>query len=143
MPTIEKRIVRNVIALDESTSCADAARMMAERRIGSMGVRRNGKLVGLVTERDLIHTVMSRGASGTEIPLAEVARPDLPSVTPQSTERDAAHLMQSNFTRHLLVKQGDEVVGVISMLDVVQLMLEDNRWLIEQLHTFIRGGRGG
>lgn len=143
MPTIEKRIVRNVIALDESTSCADAAKMMADRRIGSIGVRRNGKLAGLVTERDLIHTVMARGAAGTDVTLGQLMRPDVPFVTPQSTERDAAHLMQSNFTRHLLVKQGDEVIGVISMLDVVQLMLDDNRFLIEQLHTFIRGGRGG
>jgi signal-transduction protein with cAMP-binding, CBS, and nucleotidyltransferase domain len=143
MPSIEKRIVRNVVALDESTSCADAARMMAERKIGSIGVRRTGKLIGIVTERDLIHGVMARGVSGTDVPLSQVMRTDLPFVTPQSTERDAAHLMQSNFTRHLLVKQADEVVGVVSMLDVVQLMLEDNRYLIEQLHTFIRGGRGG
>jgi CBS domain-containing protein len=143
MPTIEKRIVRNVIALDESTSCADAAKMMADRRIGSIGVRRNGKLVGIVTERDLIHRVMSKGTSGADVALAQLLSADQPFVTPQSTERDAAHLMQSHFTRHLLVKQGDDVVGVISMLDVIQLMLEDNRFLIEQLHTFIRGGRGG
>lgn len=143
MPTIEKRVVRNVIALDESISCADAAKLMAERRIGAIGVRRSGRLVGLVTERDLIQRVMSRSLSGAEVPLSEVMKADQPFVTPQSTERDAAHLMQSNFTRHLLVKEGDAVVGVISMLDVVQLMLEDNRYLIEQLHTFIRGGRGG
>jgi CBS domain-containing protein len=143
MPSIEKRVVRDVVALDESTSCADAARLMSERKIGSIGVRRTGKLIGIVTERDLIHGVMSRGVSGAEVPLSQVMRTDVPSVTPQSTERDAAHLMQSHHTRHLLVREGADVVGVISMLDVVQLMLEDNRWLIEQLHTFIRGGRGG
>ncbi|HEX8907796.1 MAG TPA: CBS domain-containing protein [Anaeromyxobacteraceae bacterium] len=142
MPTIEKYIVRDVIALDASTSCQDAAHLMEARRIGSVGVRRDGKLIGLVTERDLVYGVMAKGESMLK-PLGEVMRTDRPSVTPASTERDAAHLMQAHQTRHLLVKQNGEAVGVISMLDVLSLMLEDNRFLIEQLHTYIRGGRGG
>lgn len=141
MPTIEKRIVRNVIALDDTTPVAEAAQLMAEKKIGSVGVRRGGKLVGLVTERDLVWRVLAKG-EGAARTLADVLH-DAPTVTPSSTERDAAHLMQLHATRHLLVKDRDAVVGVISMLDVVELMLEDNRFLIEQLHTFIRGGRGG
>jgi CBS domain-containing protein len=141
MPTIEKVIVRDVIALDASTTCHDAAHLMEARRIGSVGVRKGGKLVGLVTERDLVYGVMAKGEQSSRT-LGEVAR-ELPSVTPSSTERDCAHLMRTHFTRHLLVKDGGEVVGVVSMLDVLSLMLEDNRWLIEQLHTYIRGGRGG
>lgn len=142
MPTIEKHIVREVVALDASTSCQDAAHLMEARRIGSVGVRRDGKLVGLVTERDLVYEVMARGGD-TAKTLGEVMRHDRPSVTANATERDCAYLMQKHQTRHLLVKKDAEVVGVISMLDVLSLMLEDNRFLIEQLHTYIRGGRGG
>jgi CBS domain-containing protein len=142
MPTIEKHIVRDVIALDASTSCTDAAHLMEARRIGSVGVRKDGKLVGLVTERDLVYGVMAKGGDGRKT-LAEVMRADRPTVSPTSTERDCAHLMQSQGTRHLLVKKEGEIVGVVSMLDVLSLMLEDNRFLIEQLHTYIRGGRGG
>ncbi len=142
MPTIEKHIVRDVIALDASTSCQDAAHLMEARRIGSVGVRRDGKLVGLVTERDLVYEVMAKGGD-TGKTLGEVMRDDRPAVTANATERDCAHLMQRHQTRHLLVKKDAEVVGVISMLDVLSLMLEDNRFLIEQLHTYIRGGRGG
>jgi CBS domain-containing protein len=141
MPIIEKRIVRDVIALDDTTPVAQAAQLMAERKIGSVGVRRGGKLVGLVTERDLVWRVLAKGDAAAKT-LADVMR-DGPTVTPSSTERDCAHLMQLHATRHLLVKDGGNVVGVISMLDVIELMLEDNRFLIEQLHTFIRGGRGG
>jgi len=50
--------------------------------------------------------------------------------------------MQTHSARHLLVKEGDVAVGLITMLDVLSLMLEDNRWLIEQLNTYIKGGRG-
>jgi len=142
MPTIEKYIKRDVIALDASTSCQDAAHLMEARRIGSVGVRQGGKLVGIVTERDLVYGVMAKGESAKKT-IAEVMRTDRPAVAPTTTERDAAHLMQTHQTRHLLVKKDGEAVGVISMLDVLSLMLEDNRFLIEQLHTYIRGGRGG
>ncbi|HZZ82930.1 MAG TPA: CBS domain-containing protein [Anaeromyxobacteraceae bacterium] len=142
MPTIEKLVVRDVIALDESTNCKEAARLMEQKHIGSVGVKRAGKLVGIVTERDLVYSVMATDVSATKT-LGEVMRAEIPTVSPSATERDCAHLMRTHFTRHLLVKQGGEVVGVISMLDVVNLMLEDNRWLIEQLNTYIRGGRGG
>jgi CBS domain-containing protein len=135
MPTVAKLVVRNVISLDEKATCNDAAGLMAQRRIGSVGVTRGGTLVGLVTDRDLVFQVMARGKAGT-MTLGEVMRPDAPSVSPD------AHLMQRHRTRHLLVKEGDTFVGVITMLDLLSLMLEDNRWLIEQLNAYIKGGRG-
>ncbi len=142
MPTIEKRVVRNVISLDENTTCNDAAHLMAQRRIGAVGVTRDGIFVGLVTDRDLAFHVLGEEKPGT-VTLADIMRADAPSVSPSATERDCAHLMQMHSTRHLLVKEGDTAVGLITMLDVLSLMLEDNRFLIEQLHTYIRGGRGG
>ena len=139
MPIIASRVTRNVLSLDASTPCTQAARLMADKRIGAVGVQRDGRLVGLVTERDLVYRVMAAGG-GTPT-LGEVMNPEQPAVTPRATERDCAHLMQSHSTRHLLVKEGEQAVGVISMIDVVQLMLEDNRWLIERLHFHIRGGK--
>jgi CBS domain-containing protein len=140
MPTIEKHIQRSVIALDDTTPCVQAAQLMAERRIGSVGVRRAGELVGLVTDRDVVYRVMARGDAAPRT-LGEVMR-EVPAVAPSSTGRDCAHLMQQHSTRHLLVKEGARIVGVVSLIDVVELMLEDNRLLVEQLHTFIRGDRG-
>lgn len=141
MPTVAKLVVRNVISLDEKATCNDAACLMAQRRIGSVGVTRGGTLVGLVTDRDLVFQVMAQGKAGT-MTLGEAMRPDAPSVSPYATERDCAHLMQMHRTRHLLVKEGDAVVGVVTMLDLLSLMLEDNRWLIEQLNAYIKGSRG-
>ena len=142
MATIERHVTRDLVALDGETTCAAAARRMAEQGIGSVAVRVQGRCIGLVTERDLVYEVMARGGD-TAKSLGEVMRNDRPSVTASATERDCAYLMQKHQTRHLLVKKDAEVVGVISMLDVLSLMLEDNRFLIEQLHTYIRGGRGG
>jgi len=141
MASIRKHVTRDVVSLESGAPIRDAARIMADKKIGSVGVREDGKLVGLVTERDLVWRVLAKG-DGAAKTLGDVMR-DGPTVTPSSTERDCAHLMQLHATRHLLVKDGGNLVGVISMLDVIELMLEDNRFLIEQLHTFIRGGRGG
>jgi len=138
MATIERFVTHQVLALEDGAPCAEAARLMADRKVGSVAVRRGGKLVGLVTERDLVGRVLARGASAT-IPVAEAMRGDLPTVSPQATERECAELMKTHFTRHLLVAEAGEVKGVISMRDVIQLMLDEKQFLIDQLHTYIDG----
>jgi signal-transduction protein with cAMP-binding, CBS, and nucleotidyltransferase domain len=138
MATIEKHVTREVLALDDSTPCSEAARLMAERKVGSVAVRRSGKVVGLVTERDLVGRVLARGVSAA-MPIGQAMRTDLPVVTMDAGEREVAELMKSHFTRHLLVAERGEVRGVISMRDVIQLMLDEKQFLIDQLHTYIDG----
>ncbi len=140
MACIQNRVVRAVVSLDESAPCREAARLMAERGIGSVGVRRGAKLVGLVTERDLV-CAMGGGAHACHTTLGQVMRTDAPSVSPQATDRECAQLMRTGRTRHLAVKDGDEIVGVISMLDLVDLVVEEKQWSIDQLESYIRGGR--
>jgi CBS domain-containing protein len=140
MASIKEHIIREVISLDASASCAEAARVMIEHGIGSVGVRRGSKLVGLVTERDLIAQVSGQ-ASLDRTSLAVAMPADLPAVSPDSTDRECALLMRSRHTRHLAVKEGDEIVGVLSMLDLVDLVVEEKQWSIDQLESYIRGGR--
>jgi CBS domain-containing protein len=138
MATIEKHISREVIALDASASCTEAARLMTERRIGAIGVREGGRIVGIVTERDLAGRVVGRGDSGTT-PIREAMRRDLPSVLSTASEADCSNLMRDHYTRHLLVEEKGNVVGIISMRDVIRLMLDDKQWLIDQLQRYING----
>ena len=138
MATIERHISREVIALDASASCTEAARLMTERRIGAVGVREGGRIVGMVTERDLAGRVVGRGDSGST-PIREAMRRDLPSVQPNATESECSNLMRDHYTRHLLVEESGSVVGIISMRDVIRLMLDDKQWLIDQLQRYING----
>lgn len=140
MACIENSVVRNVISLDISATFADAARLMAERGIGSVGVLRGDELVGLVTDRDLVEAV-SLGADPARSPLSGAMRGDFPTVSPRATDAECAQLMRRHRTRHLLVKEGEALVGVISMLDLVDLVVEDKQWSIDQLESYIRGGR--
>jgi CBS domain-containing protein len=138
MASIRKHVTRDVVILDAGAPIRDAARMMADRKIGSVAVRDDGKVVGLVTERDLVLTVLARAGNANQ-PLREAMRPGIPRVSADATEAECAGLMRDHTTRHLLVEDKGQVVGVVSMRDIIQLMLDEKQFLIEQLHTYIEG----
>ena len=138
MASIERHVTRDVIALDSMTPCREAARLMADRKVGSIAVREGGKVIGLVTERDLVGRVLARGDSGS-MPIGEAMRTDLPRIPLSASETETTEVMRTQYTRHLLVEDQGEVIGIISMRDVIQLMLDDKQFLIEQLQTYIDG----
>jgi signal-transduction protein with cAMP-binding, CBS, and nucleotidyltransferase domain len=138
MATIRKHVTRDIATLDANAPCRDAARLMADRKIGSVAVQVDGHIIGLATERDLVVTVLARGGDGSQ-PVKESMR-KLPRVEPTASETDCAELMKKHFTRHLLVEEMGEVIGVVSMRDIIQVMLDEKQFVIEQLHEYI--GRG-
>jgi len=138
MATIESHVTRELVALDAATPCTEAARVMTEERIGSVAVRQDGRIVGILTERELVARVLADAAPG-DLPIGRAMRTDLPRVTPASTDTECIALMRDHATRHLLVVEGGEVVGVVSMRDLIRLMLAEKEWLIDQLQTFIDG----
>jgi CBS domain-containing protein len=138
MPGIDRYVTRELMGLDASTSCHEAARLMAEKRIGAVAVNQGGKTLGLVTERDLVYNVLAEGGTCTT-PIGKAMRRDLPVISPATSEVECANLMRVHFTRHLLVADKAEVVGIISMRDVIRLMLDDKQWLIDELQIYICG----
>jgi CBS domain-containing protein len=137
MSSIRKHVVRKVVTLAADVPCREAARLMAEKKIGSIGIRVDGQLTGLVTERDLVAAVVAKGGDGS-LPVGAAARA-LPRVTPEATETECAALMRDHTTRHLLVEDAGEVVGLVSMRDIIALMLDEKQFVIEQLNTYISG----
>ena len=111
---------------------------MRDKKIGAIAVREAGRIVGIVTERDLVARVMASGDSGA-MPIGEAMRTDLPRLPLTSSEIETSEMMRTQYTRHLLVEVDGNVVGIISMRDVIQLMLDDKQFLIEQLQTYIDG----
>jgi CBS domain-containing protein len=138
MAAIGKQVSRDVVALDATAPVKEAARLMAEKRIGSIAVRDGVKLVGLVTERDLMLGLCARGGD-PGVPIREVMRPGMPRVPASASEGEVAALMRDHVTRHLLVEEDGEVVGIISMRDLIQLMLDEKEYVISQLQTYIEG----
>ncbi len=138
MASIRKHVTRDVVSLDSGAPIRDAARIMSERKIGSVGVREDGKLVGLVTERDLVMRVLAGDAQPTG-PIRLAMRTGIPRVKADASEADCAALMRDHTTRHLLVEDRGQIVGVVSMRDIIQLMLDETQFVIEQLQTYIEG----
>lgn len=138
MATIDRHVTREVLSLDEASPCREAAHLMEERRIGAIAVRRQGTIVGLVTERDLATRVVGRGMA-PDTPIGQVMRRDLPTIAPSASEQECTDLMRESITRHLLVEDSGKVIGIVSMRDVIRLMLDDKQFLIEQLQTYIDG----
>ena len=138
MATIERHVTKQVVALDATTPCRDAAKVMRDKKIGAVAVREGGRIVGIVTERDMVSRVLAAGDSGS-MPIGEAMRTDLPRISPEASELDTTELMRTQYTRHLLVEHKGDVVGIISMRDVIQLMLDDKQFLIEQLQCYIDG----
>jgi CBS domain-containing protein len=138
MASIRKHITREVVSLDAAAPIRDAARLMADRKIGSIGVKEDSKLVGLVTERDLVMVVLAQ-AGNANAPIREAMRTGIPRVKADASEADCAALMRDHTTRHLLVEDRGQIVGVVSMRDIIQLMLDEKQFVIEQLQTYIEG----
>jgi CBS domain-containing protein len=138
MASIRKHVTRDVVSLEAGAPMRDAARIMADRKIGSVGVREDGKLVGLVTERDLVLAVLAGDVPPTG-PIRLAMRTGIPRVKADASEADCAALMRDHTTRHLLVEDKGQTVGVVSMRDIIALMLDEKQFVIEQLQTYIQG----
>lgn len=140
MACIETHVVRSVVALNASASCADAARLMADRGIGAVGVRFEGRLLGFVTERELLAVAME-GKDPAKTPIGKVVSSEPALISSRASDREAAEVMRAHHTRHLAVVEEGEIVGILSLLDLVTMVDEEKQWSIDLLESFIRGGR--
>ncbi|MBP7982207.1 MAG: CBS domain-containing protein [Arenimonas sp.] len=128
-----------VYSLSTEASVLDAIRMMAEHRIGSVLVMENGKLTGIVTERDYARKVILLGRSSGETPIADIMSSPVVSVKPTDTVSHCMALMTDNKFRHLPVCDGDELLGLISIGDLVKAVIEQQQEEISQLQHYIAG----
>lgn len=109
-------------SLDEGAKVAEGARLMASRDLGSVVVTRDGRVVGIFTERDLLKRVVASGGDPETLTLGEVASRNLVSISHDSTCRAAVRAMQANLCRRLLVYRGDHYVGLVKLSDLAHSM---------------------
>jgi len=123
------------------TMVYDALKLMAEKNIGALLVLEKGKLAGIMSERDYARKVILKGKSSLDTPVREVMTPKVFFVRPEQTVEECMALMTDKHIRHLPVMVGDEVVGVVSIGDVVKASLDEKDFLIKQLENYITGSR--
>jgi len=109
-------------SMDERSRVMEAAHLMAERDLGSVVVTREGRPVGIFTERDLLKRVVSLGLDPATVILSEVCSRNLVSIAHDSSCREAVRAMQANLCRRLLVYRNDQFMGVLKLTDLAHAM---------------------
>ena len=132
----------HVWSVSPDTSVFDAISQMAERNIGCLCVTENGRLIGLISERDYTRKIILRGKASKTTQVREIISGQLISITPESTVDQCLHLMTDHRVRHLPVLENGRLAGLISIGDLVNWIISAQRTTIEQLQTYISGVPG-
>ena len=135
--TIAEKLVRPVVTIDESRSALEAAILMAEQFIGSVVVTSAAKVTGILTERDLIMRVVGKGLNPDRVTIKDVMTTDLIRVGPEDSSSHCLNLLKEHRCRHLLVFNGGEFLGIVSLRDMVALLVDEKEELIEHLQRYI------
>jgi CBS domain-containing protein len=117
----------------------EALRLMAEHNIGALPVIEQGRLVGIVSERDYARKVVLQGRSSIGTAVREVMSEPVVTVTPAQGIRECMGLMTDGHLRHLPVVEGEQLLGLLSIGDLVKEALAEQDGLIQHLEQYIRG----
>ena len=121
------------------TSVQAALKVLADKDVGVLLVLEGERVVGIFSERDYVRTIASQGAVAENTPVSEIMSPEVLYVTPRESIAECMALMTSNDTRHLPVLEGKQLVGLISIGDVVKNMISGKNIEIQQLENYITG----
>ena len=142
METIRQILTKKgnqVFSVTPETTVYDTLKLMADKNIGAVLVLDEGKLVGIMSERDYARKVVLKGKFSKEIPVHEIMSPNVICIDPDQTIINTKAVMIQKRIRHLPVMEDDKLVGIISIGDVVNAVLEENIFMIDQLYTYIKG----
>ena len=118
-------------------SVLNAIKMMAEKKVGALLVIDDKKLSGIVSERDYARKVILQGKSSEKTPVKEIMTANVISANPTQTVEECMELMSDHRIRHLPVLDGEEIVGVLSIGDLVKAIIDEQHFTIKQLEMYI------
>lgn len=126
-----------VFQVSPSVTVFEALRLLANYGVGALTVMENGKLAGIVSERDYTRKVALMGRNSKETTVADIMTRDVITVTPNTETHACMALMSQKKIRHLPVLDGAEVVGLISIRDLMDDIIADQEQTISQLTSYI------
>ncbi|MBP9894858.1 MAG: CBS domain-containing protein [Giesbergeria sp.] len=120
-------------------SVLEALRTMADKHIGALLVVQNGHIEGIFTEHDYARKIALMGRSSADTPMREVMTRSVMFVHPTQTSEACMQLMTDKRLRHLPVMDGEQLVGMISIGDLVADIISEQKFIIEQMTHYIGG----
>ena len=127
----------DVFSISPDAAVIDAIRMMAERRVGALLVMEGARLAGIISERDYARKVVLQGRSSKDTPVRDIMTAGVITVGPNHTVEHCMQLVTDHRIRHLPVLEDGEVIGVISIGDLVKAVIEDQKIQLDQLQRYI------
>ena len=119
-------------------SVFEALQILADNDVGALPVVEGDKLVGIVSERDYTRKIALQGKSSRDCLVTDIMTKEVLSVTSTTRARACMTLMSSKHIRHLPVVDGDKLIGIISIRDILDAVIADQAATIEQLETYIQ-----
>lgn len=125
-----------------SVSVREAARLMAERKIGAVMVGDRARLEGIFTERDLLTKIVAVSRDPDSVTVGEVMTRDPDTIGPNATAHEALQRMSERGYRHLPVTENGRIVGMVSVRDIYGAMLRELEDELHERDAFIQGSAG-
>ena len=135
---IAQRGPSDIIACDVATPVAQAVSILASKRIGALPVLRDGRVVGIVSERDVIYRLADHGGACLELPVEQIMTSPAVTVEPATTVDDALSLMTRRRFRHFPVVEDGALIAFISIGDLVKHKMDEVRHEAEALRNYIQ-----
>lgn len=131
---------RDIQAVSPDDTVYDAIKRMSDLDIGALVVIEGENVIGLITERDYARNVFLLGKASPTTPVRDAMADEVLSVGRKETTRECMAIMTGKRTRHLLVMEGEELLGILSIGDLVRSIVAEQDMTIEQLEQYIRRG---
>ena len=131
---------RDILTIAPQETVYRALEIMAEKDLGALVVVEGGKVVGLFSERDYARNIVLQGKSSKDTLVKDLMNPKPCCVHPEHTLNDCMALITEKRTRHLPVLDGEKLIGIVSIGDVVKQYIVDKEFTIKQLENYIAGG---
>lgn len=126
-------------SISPEDSVLDAIRFMTEKNVGGLVVLEQGRLCGIITERDYRSKIVLQGRTSQQTPVKDIMTSKVQCVSPEDNVYQCMALMTENRFRHAPVMENDELVGIVSIGDLVKAVIEQQQHEIDGLRDYITG----